>query len=52
MSVLNEDILRKHYAHIADKPFFPRIVDFMISAPVILQVWEGKDVVEVVRLMA
>jgi len=52
MSVLNEDILKEHYSHIADKPFFPGIVRFMTSAPVILQVWEGKDVVEVVRLMA
>ncbi len=52
MSMLNEDLLKEHYSHIADKPFFPSIVDFMTSAPVILQVWEGKDVVEVVRLMA
>ena len=52
MSVLTWDILKEHYAHIADKPFFSGIVRFMTSAPVILQVWEGKDVVEVVRLMA
>lgn len=52
MSVLNENILKEHYSHIADKPFFPGIVEFMTSSPVILQVWEGKDVVEVVRLIA
>jgi len=49
---LTEEQLKAHYAHLADKPFFPWIVDFMTSAPVILQVWEGKDVVEVVRLIA
>ena len=49
---LTEDQLKAHYSHLADKPFFPGIVDFMTSAPVILQVWEGKDVVEVVRLIA
>lgn len=52
MVVLTEDKLREHYSHIADKPFFPGIVRFMTSAPVILQVWEGKDAVEVIRLMA
>jgi nucleoside-diphosphate kinase len=49
---LTEDQLKEHYSHLVDKPFFPGIVSFMTSAPVILQVWEGKDAVEVVRLMA
>ena len=49
---LTEEQLRQHYSHLVDKPFFPGIVSFMTSAPVILQVWEGKDAVEVVRLMA
>ena len=49
---LTEEQLKEHYSHLVDKPFFPGIVDFMTSAPVILQVWEGKSAVEVVRLMA
>jgi nucleoside-diphosphate kinase len=49
---LTEEQLKEHYSHLVDKPFFPGIVSFMTSAPVILQVWEGKDAVEVVRLMA
>jgi len=52
MVVLTEDQLKEHYSHLVDKPFFKGIVEFMTSAPVILQVWEWKDVVEVVRLMA
>jgi len=52
MVKLTEEQLKEHYSHLVDKPFFPKIVQFMMSAPVILQVWEGKDVVEVVRLMA
>jgi len=51
MVKLNEEILREHYSHLVDKPFFPDIVRFMTSAPVILQVWEGVDAVDVVRLM-
>lgn len=52
MVKLTEEQLKQHYSHLVDKPFFPGIVAFMTSAPVILQVWEGKDAVEVVRLMA
>ena len=52
MVKLTEEQLKQHYSHLVDKPFFPGIVSFMTSAPVILQVWEGKDAVEVVRLMA
>lgn len=51
MVKLDEDILKEHYSHLVDKPFFPEIVKFMTSAPVILQVWEGVDAVDVVRLM-
>ena len=32
MMMLDEPILREHYAHIADKPFFPEIVTYMTSA--------------------
>jgi len=51
MKQLDEAILKTHYAHIADKPFFPDIVSFMTMSPVVLQVWEGVEVVEVVRTM-
>ena len=51
MVKLKEDILKEHYSHLVDKPFFPDIVKFMTSTPVILQVWEGVEVVDVVRLM-
>jgi len=40
MVKLTESQLREHYNHLVDKPFFPGIVEFMTSAPVILQVWE------------
>lgn len=51
MAKLDESILKEHYSHLADKPFFPSIVEFMTSAPVILQVWEWIEVIDVVRLM-
>ncbi|RLG19799.1 nucleoside-diphosphate kinase [Candidatus Micrarchaeota archaeon] len=38
-----------HYAHLKDKPFFGRIVEFMTSTPVIFGVLEGEGAVERVR---
>ncbi len=49
MMALDEAVLREHYAHIADKPFFPGVAKFMQSSPVIAMCWEGLDVVDTVR---
>ena len=49
MMQLEDTILAKHYAHLADKPFFPTIKNFMTSAPVIVACWEGLDCVAVIR---
>ncbi len=51
MMQLSDSLLREHYSHIADKPFFPGISKFMQSSPIIAQCWEGKDCVKVVRSM-
>lgn len=48
---LDEKILRDHYAHLVDKAFFPGIVKFMMSAPVVVQIWEGFKAVDVIRLL-
>lgn len=49
MMQLNEDILREHYAHLVDRPFFPDLVRSMMATPVIVMVLKGKDAVTVVR---
>ena len=49
MMSLDEAVLREHYAHIADKPFFPGVAKFMQSTPVVAMCWEGLDVVNTVR---
>ncbi len=51
MMRLSDEILADHYSHVADKPFFPEIVAFMQSAPVVAIVLEGDDVVAKVRSM-
>ena len=51
MMQLDEAILREHYAHLVDRPFFPFILDSMTATPVIVMVLAGRDAVKVVRLM-
>jgi len=49
MMTLSEEILKEHYAHIADKPFFPELVEYMTSGPVIAMIVEGDEVVKGMR---
>ncbi len=48
---LSPEVLRNHYAHIADKPFYPDVEAFMSSKPVIALVLEGEDVIGKIREM-
>ena len=49
---LDSPILTEHYSHIADKPFFPSVRDFMKSSPVVAQCWEGFEASSAVRMVA
>ena len=51
MMRLSEAILREHYAHIADKPFFPEILEYMTSGPVCGMIVEGENAVLGMRIM-
>ena len=51
MMQLDEAILREHYSHLVDKPFFPSIVESMTACPVIVMCLKGVDVVSVFREM-
>jgi len=51
MIKLEPDILREHYAHIADLPFYPEVEEFMSSTPVIAMVLEGDDIIAKMREM-
>ena len=46
---LTPEILREHYAHIANIPVFPELVRFMSSRPVIVAVLRGENVIARVR---
>ncbi len=49
MIQLSEEILREHYAHIADKPFFPETLEYMTSGPVLAMIVEGENAIQGVR---
>ena len=49
MTRLTPAILREHYAHVADKPFYPDIERFMSSKPVIVMALQGEQIVQKVR---
>ncbi len=46
---LTPEVLRDHYAHVASKPFYPEIEQFMSSRPVIVLALQGENVVARVR---
>ena len=49
MIQLDEALLKEHYAHVADLPFFPDIASFMSSRPVLALVLEADGVIQGVR---
>ncbi|MGF1656490.1 MAG: nucleoside-diphosphate kinase [Verrucomicrobiales bacterium] len=49
MLSLSKELLDQHYSHIADKPFFPDVVGFMQSSPVIAVALAGENAIEKVR---
>ncbi|HKP84752.1 MAG TPA: nucleoside-diphosphate kinase [Blastocatellia bacterium] len=48
---LTDEILKDHYSHLADKPFFAGIKRFMQLTPVIALCVEGLEAVETVRAL-
>ena len=51
MVTLEEPLVEQHYAHLADKPFFPNIVAFMTSGPVVKMIVSGKGAVAKMRTL-
>lgn len=51
MMTLDEPILREHYAHLENEPFFPNIVEFMTSGPVLAMIVEGENAIRGMRIL-
>lgn len=44
-----EELAKEHYGDLKEKPFFPDLVGYICSGPVVAMVWEGKGVVKSAR---
>ena len=51
LTTASKDLLEMHFADLSSKPFFPKLVEFMLSGPVVAMVWEGKRAVKTDRKM-
>ncbi|MBQ7579405.1 MAG: nucleoside-diphosphate kinase [Clostridia bacterium] len=49
MRKLHKEIVREHYSHLTDKPFYPEIEEYIISGEVVCMIVEGERAVEGVR---
>ena len=49
MMQLENAILKEHYAHLVELPFFPEILGFMQSSPIMALALEGEDIIQKVR---
>jgi len=47
--VPSEELLTKHYEEHVGKKFFPGLVSYMGSGPVVAMVWEGTEVIKAAR---
>jgi len=48
---VSEELARAHYAEHVDKSFFPELLAFITSGPVVAMQWAGESAVAAARLM-
>lgn len=46
---VDDALARTHYGEHSEQPFFPKLVEFITSSPVVAMVWEAENAVAVVR---
>ncbi len=49
MFMMTKELLKEHYAHIADRPFYPEVEEYMMSGPVVGMIVEGENVIKGMR---
>lgn len=47
----SKELLENHYADLSSRAFFPGLVKYMASGPVVPMVWEGLNAVKTGRVM-
>lgn len=48
---ISEDMARTHYEEHLAKPFFPDLLEFITSGPVVAMEWSGEDAISVCRTL-
>jgi len=51
MLTIDEALARRHYAEHTERPFFPELLEFITSGPVVAMEWTGDDAVVVARTL-
>ncbi|HOA22367.1 MAG: nucleoside-diphosphate kinase [Aggregatilineales bacterium] len=46
---ISRELAERHYAEHEGKPFYPGLLDYITSGPVVAMVWEGPNAISVVR---
>ena len=49
MMQVSESLASRHYAMHEGKPFYPGLIDYIASSPVLVLVFEGKNAIQLVR---
>jgi len=46
---VSRELAEEHYAALKEKPFFPDLISFITSGPVMAMVWEGPNAISIIR---
>ena len=46
---IDESLAKRHYAEHVEKPFFPDLLEFITSGPVVAMEWSGESAISVCR---
>lgn len=46
---VSKELAEQHYAELKERPFFPGLIQFITSGPVMAMVWEGPNAIATIR---
>ncbi|MFP4200480.1 MAG: nucleoside-diphosphate kinase [Clostridia bacterium] len=46
---VSRELAEEHYGVHAEKPFYPALIEYITSGPVVASLWEGPNAIEAVR---
>ena len=51
MMGVSRDLAERHYAEHKGKTFFEGLIDYVTSGPIVAMVWEGENIIPILRMM-